>query len=154
MNIDDMNESRFLRASDCGEQGVLCVLCTHESVRKVNAAPLGEEPEEKWAAFHSNGVKPLVLNWTRRQQIAEILGSKNTDDWGGGRYVAYKANNIPFQGKMVEGIRCRAPRIDENGDGANGGEKPAPVRPHPPVPLSQAKADRPKRKRRQIDIPF
>jgi hypothetical protein len=151
MNIDDMNESRFLRAADCGEEGVLVII---EYVHKQNVAPLGEKPKEKWCSFHSNGVKPLVLNWTNRQKIAEILGTKETDDWTGGQVEAYKAKNIPFQGKMVEGIRIRAPGSGRNGDGANGGEKPAPLRPHPPVPLSQAKSGSPKPKKGQIDTPF
>ena len=70
MNIDDMNESRFLRAADCGEQGVLLVI---EYVHKQNVAPLGEKLKEKWCSFHSNGVKPLVLNWTNRQKISGRL---------------------------------------------------------------------------------
>jgi hypothetical protein len=147
MNVDDMNESRFLRAADCGEKGLLLVI---EYVHKQNVAPLGEKPKEKWCSFHSNGVKPLVLNKTNRLKIAEILGTKETDDWSGGQIEAYRTHDIPFQGMLVDGIRVRAPGSGPNG--ANGGEKPAPVRPHPSVPLGQAKSDTPARG--QTDIPF
>jgi hypothetical protein len=150
-NIDEMNDSRFLTAAECGEQGKLLVI---EYVTKQNVSPRDQPPKEKWCSYHSNGVKPLVLNKTNRQKIAEILGSKETDDWTRGRVVAYKASGIIFQGKMVEGIRIRAPGSGQNGDGANGGEKPAPVRPHPPVPLSQSKSGGAEPEKGEVDIPF
>lgn len=150
-NIDEMNDSRFLTAAECGEKGKLLVF---EYVTKQNVAPRDQPPKEKWCSYHSNGVKPLVLNKTNRQKIAEILGSKETDNWTGGRVIAYKANGIMFQGKMVEGIRIRTPGSDQNGDGANGGEKPAPVRPHPPVPLSQTESEPKPEEEDQPEIPF
>ena len=138
MNIDDMGESRFLRAADCGEEGIRATI---EHVVKQNVAPLNEPPKEKWTVHHSNGVKPFVLNKTTREQIAEILGSRDTNDWIGGQVEYYRAHNIPFKGKLVDGIRVRAAGSGRNGNGANSNEKPAPVRPHKPVPLSQPSSE-------------
>lgn len=136
-NVDEMGESRFLRAVECGEEGIRAII---EYLLKQNVAPLGQKPQEKWVVYHRNGVKPLVLNKTNRLKIAEILGSKETDDWTGGEVEYYRAHNIPFQGGLTDGIRVRAPGSGRNSSGANGGEKPAPVKPRPPVPLSQPKS--------------
>jgi hypothetical protein len=116
MNVDDMNDSRFLTAAECGENGIRYVI---EYITKQNVAPLGEKPKEKWCAYSSNGQKPFVLNKTNRLKIAEILGTKETDDWTGGEIEPYRAHDIPFQGKLVDGIRVRAPRNAANGQKAS-----------------------------------
>jgi len=124
----EMSDSRFLRKEQCGEEGIDGVI---DYVPKENVSLEGEPPKEKWTVYFSNGVKPFVTCKTTRQQIADVLGKKNTDDWTGGKINLYHDRTVMFRGKLHGGIRVRAPRRTT---------KPAPVRPRPPVPLSQPKS--------------
>lgn len=52
----------------------------------------------------------MVLNSTNGQIIAQITKSEDTDDWKGWKIVLYDDPNVSFGGKLVGGIRVRAPR--------------------------------------------
>ena len=54
--------------------------------------------------------KPMVLNSTNGQIIAQITGSDDTDHWTGHKIVLYNDPNITFAGKLTGGIRARAPK--------------------------------------------
>ncbi len=54
--------------------------------------------------------KPCVLNSTNGQIIASITKSEDTDNWAGHKIVLYDDPNVSFGGKLVGGIRVRAPR--------------------------------------------
>ncbi len=85
----------------------------------------------------------MVLNNTNAQIIAMILKSEETDDWIGKQIVLYDDPNVSFGGKLVGGIRVRAPRVKAPLKGI-----PAPIAPVAPVepepePLMEDEIDQP-----------
>jgi len=106
MNISQLKESKFLKKEDVGPG----MLLTIASVSQENVAKEGAEQELKWVLHFQESEKPMVLNSTNGQLIAKITGSDETDDWQGHKVVLYEDPNISFAGKIVGGIRVRAPR--------------------------------------------
>ena len=126
----DMRESKFLKQGDIGK----AVLWTVHGVEKVNVAKEGADPEYKWAMNFDESDKPLVLNSTNIQLCERIFTSDDTDHWLKKKIVLYVDPNISFQGKVVGGIRVRAPKA---------GSVPPP--PPPPPVVNELTDD---------DIPF
>lgn len=81
----------------------------------------GASPEMKWCLHFRELEKPLVLNSTNIQLCAQICKSEDTDEWIGKRVVLYTDPNVSYAGKLIGGIRVRAP-------------KPGAVAPPPPEP--------------------
>jgi hypothetical protein len=107
MNIKDLGNSRFTAAGDCDPP--MKVTASH--VEQMNVAPADQKPQMKWVLnFKEPDVKPLVLNKTNGESIARITGSDDSDDWTGAVIVLYYDPNVSFGGKLVGGIRVRAPK--------------------------------------------
>ncbi len=104
--ISEMRESKFLKQTDVGRG----VLATVEGCVQMNVAKEGADPEMKWCLTFVDVDKPLVINSTNAQLCAKIFQSDDTDDWHGKRVVLYADPNVSFQGKLVGGIRVRAPK--------------------------------------------
>lgn len=104
--INDMIESKFLKQADVGS-GVLATVC---KIAQYNVAMQGAEPDMKWCLEFKELDKPLVLNSTNMHILEAITGSDNSDDWMGKQIVLYTDPNISFGGKIVGGIRVRAPK--------------------------------------------
>ena len=102
----EMRESKFLKQSDVGRGA----LGTIESCVQMNVAKEGAEHEMKWCLTFAELDKPLVLNATNIQLCEKIFGSDDTDHWHGKRIVLYTDPNVSYQGKLVGGIRVRAPK--------------------------------------------
>lgn len=130
-NINEIKKSNFLKKEDCG-QGILVTI---KSVEEQNVAKEGVEPEMRWCVFFGECEKPLVLNSTNAQLIAGITGQQNTDGWTGHRVVLYNDPAISFQGKIVGGIRVRAPRGAAAGKAPVTAGTPTPA-PRPAAPLA------------------
>ena len=102
------------------------------------------EPEKlRWVMYFTEAVKGLVLNPTNGQIIAQFIGSDESDNWVGHKVVLYDEPNISFGGKLVGGIRVRAPRVQ--------GQPPAATKPlfkqqglaRPPAPSAATAAPLP-----------
>jgi hypothetical protein len=109
MNLSDLKTSKFLKQSDVGNG----VLVTINRIGHQNVAMEGAEPDEKAVLYFTELEKPLVLNSTNGQIIAKISGH-DTDiekNWVGLRVVLYTDPNVSYGGKIVGGIRVRAPRF-------------------------------------------
>jgi hypothetical protein len=106
MNISQLKESKFLKKEDCGPG----ILVTIRSVEQVNVAKEGAPEEMKWTISFNEVDKPMVLNSTNGQIIAQITKSDESENWTGHKVVLYHDPNIAFGGKLVGGIRVRAPR--------------------------------------------
>ena len=102
----EMRESKFLKQTDVGRGA----LGTVEKCVQMNVAKEGADPEMKWCLTFADIDKPLVLNSTNIQLCEKIFGSDDTDHWHGKRLVLYTDPNVSFQGKLVGGIRVRAPK--------------------------------------------
>jgi hypothetical protein len=107
MKTSDMRESKFLKQIDVGRG----VLFTVEGIEQHNVAKDGVEPEMKYCMAFCESEKPLVLNATNIQLCEKIFGSDDTDNWTGKRLVLYTDPTISFGGKVVGGIRVRAPKV-------------------------------------------
>lgn len=130
----DMRESKFLKQGDVGAGALMTV----EECKQYNVAKEGAEPEMKWCLSFAEADKPLVLNATNIQLCERIFASDDTDHWTGKKIVLYTDPNISFQGKVVGGIRVRAPKLKAAA---------APVAPPPPpMPVESELTD--------DDIPF
>ena len=102
----EMRESKFLKQSDVGDG----VLLTINGCAQHNVAMQGADPEMKWCLSFDEADKPLVLNSINAQLCEKAFGSDDTDDWMGKQIVLYTDPNVSFGGKVVGGIRVRAPR--------------------------------------------
>jgi len=104
--ISEMRESKFLKQNDVGKG----VLATIASCDQQNVAMEGAGAEMKWCLHFRELEKPLVLNSTNIQLCAQICKSDDTDEWIGKRVVLYVDPNVSYGGKLVGGIRVRAPK--------------------------------------------
>jgi hypothetical protein len=132
----EMREKKFLKQTDVGK----AVLWTVQGCERVNVAKEGAEPEYKWALNFHESDKPLVLNSTNIQLCERIFSSDNTDDWNGKRLVLYVDPTVSYSGKVVGGIRVRAPKA------GTPAAAPPPPPPPPPAPITEELTD--------DDIPF
>jgi hypothetical protein len=106
MHVSELKESKFLRKEDCGAG----ILVTIDDVRQENVAKEGAPEDMKWCMYFKESEKPMVLNSTNGQIIAQFTGAEESDDWIGVQVVLYHDPNVSFGGKLVGGIRVRAPR--------------------------------------------
>ena len=104
-NVDSMFAT-YLKKEDIEEYGLDGRDVTINDVRKDSILSNGEEIE-KWFVDLGEFTKPLVLNKTNAIEVAEALGSSQTEDWGGKVVNLYVDPDIQFKGKKVGGLRLR-----------------------------------------------
>ena len=126
----EMRESKFLKQTDVGAG----MLFTVESIEQHNVAKDGADPELKWCMTFAEADKPLVLNSTNIQLCQNIFGSDDTDDWVGKKVVLYSDPTVSFQGKLVGGIRVRAPKVAKPAAASKPVLKPKPTPKPTPAP--------------------
>jgi len=103
-----MKQSRFLTKDDFGLQGKLVTI--RGDVAQVNVAQEGDPEEHKFLLFFDEFEKGMVLNTINSQIIAQIAGSKDTENWSGNKVVVFNDPTVIMKGKLTGGIRVRAPR--------------------------------------------
>ena len=128
MNVAALKQPNFLTRADVGAG----MLVTISGVHQENVAKSGAPEELRWCISFEECEKPAVLNSTNGQLIAKITGQDDTDNWTGHKVVLYDDPSVSFGGKLVGGIRVRAPRQPQ--------AKPA-QRPGKPVPASAFNPD-------------
>lgn len=126
MHINQIKQSKFLTRADVNP----AILVTIRNIHEENVAKEGEPADPKFALSFDQDIKPMILNSTNAQIIAQILKSEETDDWIGKQIVLYDDPNVSFGGKLVGGIRVRAPRT-RAASPAKLGAKPAKPAPAP-----------------------
>jgi hypothetical protein len=104
--VDDLKDSNFITQKDVDPP----ILVTIESWEKTNIAKEGADPEIRFCLRFKGHEKPMTLNVTNGNIIASIVGSRDFDDWPGHIIVLYRDPNVSFAGKIVGGIRVRAPK--------------------------------------------
>lgn len=122
--LNEMIESKFLKKEDVENNG-RGSLVTISKVSQHNVAMQGAGEELKWCLEFAELDKPMVLNVTNMRLIEAIAGSDDTDDWIGKKVVLYNDPTIMYAGKVMGGIRVRAPRNVPN------------QRPPAPIPQQQ-----------------
>lgn len=134
-DISTFTESKFLKRADVGGGKLLTI----EDCRQQNVAKQTEAAEMKWCLFFAETEKPMVLNRTNAELVGMITGERNSDNWGGHKIVLYDDPTISYGGKLVGGIRVRAPK-----------NKTAPAPSKPPIKELPADEDQ----AGEDDIPF
>ena len=104
--VHEMIESKYLKKEDVANGALVTVA----GLERVNIAMEKQKPDFKWIMSFHEIEKPMVMNSTNIQLCEIACGSDDTDDWIGKKIVLYSEPNISFQGKLVGGIRLRAPR--------------------------------------------
>lgn len=131
MNIDQAFPSNYIKASDLGENEPVV------TIREVKQEAIGRNKEIKPVMYFEGKTKGLVMNKTNAKKIADLTGSKDTEDWPGHKIRLY-ATETEFAGEMTECIRIKA--------AGNGQARPVPPPSPPPVDHSAPLTD--------DDIPF
>jgi hypothetical protein len=146
MHISQLRESKYLKKEDCGKG----ILLTIDRLEIANVAKAGEPEENKHILCFREDVNPMVLNSVNAQLIAKITNSEETDDWTGHQIVAYSDPSIMFAGRVIGGIRVRAPRNRP----APAVSAPAPKPQAPAQPPPKAQQEEPAPDFSDDDVPF
>jgi hypothetical protein len=125
VNIDSAFPSNYLKASDLGDKSPVV------TIDRIEVEPIGRDREMKPVIYFQGKEKGLVLNKTNAKKIAELTGSKDTDDWTGCQVRIY-ATETEFGGETVECIRVKAPGV-----AAKAAPKPTPK----PEPVHELEED-------------
>lgn len=104
--LSEMLPSKYLKRSDFPEPE----LVTIAGIVEVNVALPGEEKRMRWCVKFAEHDKLMVLNSTNLHVLATVAGSDDSDDWEGVKVVVYDDENVSFGGKLVGGLRLRAPQ--------------------------------------------
>ncbi len=142
MHISQLKQSKFLTRGDVAKP----VLVTIQEIFQDNVAKEGAPEELKWCIAFPELEKPMVLNSTNGQIIAQITKSEDTDSWAGHKIVLYDDPTVSFGGKLTGGIRVRAPRNQPApaAHGILGKPQHPPTAPSPaPVPAPSEVEDNP-----------
>jgi hypothetical protein len=93
------------------------ITLTIASIALEKMHPQANAPEvEKWVMYFKEARKGVVLNRTLAYQIAEFLGSEETDDWLGKSITIYP-QPMTVAGKKVTAIWARAAKIQPGAAG-------------------------------------
>jgi hypothetical protein len=104
----DMIPSRFLKKGDIGPG----ILVTIKDVELVTFKEDTADAESRWILHFEENEKGLSLNKTNIQMLEIICANDDTDFWKGKQVVLYWDPTVDFMGKIVGGIRIRAPKSD------------------------------------------
>ena len=124
MNIDQAFPSNYIKSSNLEGRAVPVV------IDRVAVEEVGRNKDTKPVLYFRGKEKGLVLNRTNSNKIAEIAGSKDTEDWAGVQVAIYPSTT-EFGGETVECIRIKAVPQRQQQAAA-----PAPP-PPPPVDVSE-----------------
>ena len=100
-HIDSVFPSNYLKASDLGGAS------PNVTIDRLEIEPIGRDREMKPVLYFQGKQKGLVLNKTNASKIAELTGSKDTDEWVGCTVKLY-ATETEFAGETHETIRVKA----------------------------------------------
>jgi len=112
-NVNDLKTSNFLAKEDVDPP----ILVTIDRYELQNVAKENQKPDNKWTVFFREVDKPLVLNMTNGQLIAQIIGDQDLDKGIGKKIVLYHDKTVMYAGKITGGIRVRSMK----------GQKPPPI---------------------------
>lgn len=101
--VSEMIVSKFLRKEDFDEDRVMTVKGV-----KLEDMP-GESGDQKWVLYFREEAKGMALNVTTIRVLEQAFGD-DSDHWVGNRVMVYVDPNVSFGGKVVGGLRLRAPK--------------------------------------------
>lgn len=104
-NINDSFSSKYLRASDIGEEGASAVVTIMRVGMESMKNQSGQQETRPTLTFREFD-KPLVLNKTNAKKIASLLKSQDTDDWID-QQIQLFSTETEFGGDTVACIRVK-----------------------------------------------
>jgi hypothetical protein len=107
-HIDKMIESRYLKNSDLDGQDLDVTI---EQVREEELRGDDGAIKKKWIVFFRGLERGLILNVTNTRRLAELCGSKLSEEWVGKRVRLY-VTAVPFRGEEVDAIRIKAAPVE------------------------------------------
>lgn len=103
--INEMFPGRFLRGADLRGPARVVI---RRVVEERMYSPSVRQEVDKWVVYFEGAKRGLVLNVTNAERIAEIVGSRDSEDWIGKAIVLYP-EMVSVGGKRVPAVRVRAP---------------------------------------------
>lgn len=101
MELSNIFPSKYIKASDLQGREI------NVAISEANIEEIGQD--KKLVLYFQGKEKGLVCNRTNADRIAHAYGT-NTDQWIGREIVLF-TDLVPFQGKTVEAVRVRTPRV-------------------------------------------
>lgn len=108
MTFDDIIESKYFKGTDTDERGMLLTI---KNWVYENMALEDKLPEFKWVVFFRESDKGLVIGPVNRDLIKAALGIDKPAQSIGKKIVVYLDPTVQMKGKVVGGLRVRAPRL-------------------------------------------
>lgn len=129
MKVSEEFPSQYIKASDLGGREI------RVTMQNVEREKIGTD--NKLVLYFKGKQKGLVLNKTNAATISDAYGD-DTEDWYEQPLILFSIKT-DFQGKVVDGLRCRVPTAKDN--------KQAPARRVEPQedPISSGPAEQPRR---------
>lgn len=106
MKISEEFPSQYLKASDLGGKEI------RVTMGRVEREEIGQD--KRPVLYFKGKDKGLVLNKTNANTIGDAYGD-DTDDWFDQPLILF-AIRTEYQGKPVDGLRCRVPTPKDNRD--------------------------------------
>jgi hypothetical protein len=105
MKISQMYPRRYATGEDFQDKAYTMTIA---KITKEKMHPQPGAPEiEKWVIYFQEAKKGVILGRTLAFQIAELLGTEETDEWFGKQVTLYPQPML-VAGKRVIAIRARA----------------------------------------------
>lgn len=109
-NFDKYRNTRFIQKTDVENSPHGGALVTIKEVTEENVALDFQDEKVKYIIHFQENYKPWPPGLEVLEVIKQINGSGNVDDWPGTRLVLFIDPSVKFGGKVLGGIRCRAPK--------------------------------------------
>jgi hypothetical protein len=98
--------SKYLKAADLeGPTTAIVKVASFETLKGFD----GKE-QQKVVLYFAHGLKPMPLNLTNYDSVADALGTDETDEWPGGKIELFPST---MGGKTLDCIRIRKPNVDK-----------------------------------------
>lgn len=106
MKLSELFPRKYVSGDDlAGKAWPLTITRVAEEEMRVRA---GAAPEKKHVVYFEQTEKGVILSRTLAYQIAEAVGSDDTNDWPGKKIVVYP-ESVMVAGVHRVGIRARTP---------------------------------------------
>jgi len=104
MKLNELFPSKYATGQDLQGKPVALTI-SHLRSEKMIPTP-GASPIEKWVVYFKEAQKGVVLSKVLATQIAQAIGSDDTDAWTGKRVMLYP-EEVMVAGKARTAVRAR-----------------------------------------------
>lgn len=112
MKLNDMFPPKYVTGADLGGRSFVVTIAR---IQRESMRPNAQSPEvEKYVLYTVEGKRGIVLGKPLALQIAQALGSDDTDDWCGKKVVIYP-QPVTVAGVLRLAVRARAHYTSEEG---------------------------------------